>query len=256
MPLDQLVRAKAKQIASPTLRKLPLAQVVKPRARTKIPALSTAEITALRQADPPAEVVRITRPRLREATITIVGISPYVQHAFSEKQRKQMEETQRAGQQARGKRNRAPKDFDQVYENAKHVSKEGWLGIPAPAFRNAMISACRLIGFKMTHAKLSVFVESDGLDTNDGTPLVKIIGEPRIHQATVRNETGVADIRWRPMWEEWSANVRITWDEDQFSATDIYNLMLRAGMQVGIGEGRPDSPNSNGLGWGRFEVKE
>lgn len=237
MPLDQLNRPTTKQ------------------TRTKIPPLSKIEIEALTAGAAP-ETVRITRPKLRTATIPITGISPYVQHAFSEKQRKQMEETQRAGQQARGKRNRQPKDFDAVYEAAKHVAKEGWLGIPAPAFRNAMISACRLIGFKMTHAKLSVFVEADGIDKNDGTPLVRIIGEPRIHQATVRNETGVADIRWRPMWEEWSANVRVTWDEDQFSATDVMNLMLRAGMQVGIGEGRPDSPNSNGLGWGRFEVQE
>ena len=218
-----------------------------------IPALNKSEITALTNGVAP-EQVRITRPKLRTASIEIVGVSPYVQHAFSEKQRKQMEDTQRAGQQARGKKNRVPKDFDAVYEAAKHISKEGWCGIPAPAFRNAMISACRLIGFKMTHAKLSVWVEADGIDAKDGTPLVAIIGEPRIHEATVRNATGVADIRWRPMWETWSALVRVTWDEDQFSATDVMNLMLRAGLQVGIGEGRPDSPSSNGLGWGRFQV--
>jgi len=233
---------------------MPLDSATKAR-RTKIPALSTAEITDIRSGVTP-EIVRVTRPRLRPAMIPIVGISPYVQHAFSEKQRKQMEETQRAGQQSRGKKVRQPKDFDAVYEAAKHISKEGWLGIPAPAFRNAMISACKLVGIVMTRAKLSVFVEADGIDKNDGTPLVRIIGEPRIHQATVRNETGVADIRWRPMWEEWSAHVKIRWDEDQFSANDVVNLMMRAGLQVGIGEGRPDSPNSNGLGWGRFEVQE
>jgi hypothetical protein len=72
----------------------------------------------------------------------------------------------------------------------------------------------------------------------------------------VRNESGVADIRWRPMWEQWGAIVNVQWDEDQFSATDVLNLMLRAGLQVGIGEGRPYSPNSNGMGWGRFEVVE
>jgi hypothetical protein len=112
------------------------------------------------------------------------------------------------------------------------------------------------VGFVMTRAKLSVFVEPDGFDRNDGTPLVRIVGEPHIHEASVRNESGVADIRWRPMWNEWSAVVRVTWDEDQFSATDVMNLMLRAGLQVGIGEGRPSSPNSMGLGWGRFEVVE
>ena len=234
---------------------MPLDQITKTK-RLKVPALSADAIADLKAGITPPEIIRITRPRLRTASIQIKGISPYVQHAFSEKARKQMEETQRAGQQARGKKKREPKDFMAVYEAAKHVSKEGWLGIPAPAFRNACISACKLVGFVMTRAKLSIFIEADGIDRNDGTPLVKIVGEPRIHEAAVRNESGVADIRWRPMWEEWSALVRVQWDEDQFSATDVMNLMLRAGLQVGIGEGRPDSPNSMGLGWGRFEVVE
>jgi len=47
---------------------------------------------------------------------------------------------------------------------------------------------------------------------------------------------------------------RLRWDADQFSDADVLNLLARAGMQVGIGEGRPDSPNSNGLGNGCWEV--
>jgi hypothetical protein len=233
------------------------------KKRLKVPPMTEAEIAALKaETVIPAEVdaatpeiVRITAPKLRTALINIVGIAPYVQHAFSAKQREHMEATQRAGQQGRSKRTRAPKDFELIYENAKHVSEEGWCGIPAPAFRNACIDACRLCGFKMTHAKCSIFIEADGFDRNDSTPLVSIIGEPHIHRAPVRNETGVADIRWRPMWREWSAVVRLTFDEDQFSANDVFNLMMRAGLQVGIGEGRPFSPNSNGIGWGRFEIK-
>jgi len=240
---------------------MPLDQITKSAKPPKIPALSKGEIEALTNGAPAPEIVRITRPRLRTAPVHIVGIAPYVQHAFSEKQRKQMEETQRAGQQARGKKNRAPKQFEEIFEAAKHRARgpdgqPSWVGIPAPAFRNAAISACRLCGFKMTFAKLSLFIEADGFDVIDGTPLVRIIGEPRIHEASVRNASGVADIRWRPMWNEWSAIVNVRWDEDQFSATDVMNLMLRAGLQVGIGEGRPDSPNSNGLGWGRFEIVE
>ena len=86
-----------------------------------------------------------------------------------------------------------------------------------------------------------MFVEADGFDIIDGTPLVKIVGEPRIHEALVRNASGVADICWCSMWDQWFATVNLRWDEDQFLSTDIYNLMLRAGLQVGIGEGRPDS---------------
>jgi hypothetical protein len=32
--------------------------------------------------------------------------------------------------------------------------------------------------------------------------------------------------------------------------------MARVGLQVGIGEGRPDSKNSAGMGWGLFTIEE
>jgi hypothetical protein len=121
-----------------------------------------------------------------------------------------------------------------------------------------MISACRTVGFKMTVAKLSVFVLPDGFDKDDGTPLVKILkGTPRQHEGLVRLATGVADIRIRPMWAPgWEAEVRVRFDADQFTATDVAHLMMRVGMQVGVGEGRPDSKNSAGMGWGTFNLQE
>jgi len=57
------------------------------------------------------------------------------------------------------------------------------------------------------------------------------------------------------MWRKWGATVRIRYDEDQFTAEDVVNLLLRAGQQVGIGEGRPYSKTSNGLGFGLFKIK-
>ena len=35
---------------------------------------------------------------------------------------------------------------------------------------------------------------------------------------------------------------------------DVANLIMRAGMQAGIGEGRPFSKESAGIGYGLFEV--
>ena len=162
---------------------------------------------------------------------------------------------QAAGSQAQSKKPRDPKDFEKLFKDAAHRSTEGWYGIPAPAFRSAMIDACRLVGFKMTYAKLSVFIQPDGFDEQDGTPLVKMHGgEPERHEAAVRNATGVIDTRVRPMWREWSAVVTVRWDDDQFSLSDVANLLERAGMQVGIGEGRPNSKKSHGQGWGTFHV--
>jgi hypothetical protein len=135
-----------------------------------------------------------------------------------------------------------------------HISTQGWCGVPAGAFRQAMISACRLVGFKMTLAKLSLFVIADGIDKVDGIPLVKFEGTPERVDMAVRNATGVADIRVRPMWREWTMSLTIRYDGDQFTAQDVTNLLSRVGMQVGIGEGRPDSRESAGLGWGTFEI--
>ena len=202
------------------------------------------------------DIVRIERPKFRRMIIPIVGMAPYVQNRFSQKAIGMMEATQRAGSQAKAKRQREPKDFEALYEGAKHYSREGWVGMPASAFRNAMISACRVAGFAMTRAKLSIFIVPDGFDREDGTSLIKIEGEPQISKMWARNDSGVPDIRWRPMWIDWKAKVCVRWDEDQFSVTDVVNLMVRVGAQVGVGEGRPDSPNSNGLDWGLFEIVE
>lgn len=203
------------------------------------------------------ETVAVKPPNIQTAVFRIIGSAPYVQNKFSQKAREEMKAKQMlGGTEGSKKPKREPKDFMALYEGAKHYSREGWIGIPAGAFRDAMISACRLVGFKMTHAKLSVFVFADGFDVDDGTPLVKIIkGEPRYVEHMVRLETGVPDVRARPMWDEtWEADIRIKFDADQFTLTDITNLLMRVGIQVGIGEGRPDSPKSSGMGWGTFEL--
>lgn len=70
-----------------------------------------------------------------------------------------------------------------------------------------------------------------------------------------RNATGVVDLRSRPMWREWSARVVVRFDTDQFTPADVANLLVRAGAQVGIGEGRPDSRQSAGLGFGLFTLE-
>lgn len=202
-----------------------------------------------------SEQLKIKPPNFQTARVLIVGTAPYVQNNMSERNITQMREKQVAGSQAKSKRNRVPKDFDAAYRGAMHLSREGWNGIPTAAFRAAMISACRTIDFKMTLAKLSLFIQPDGFDNRDGQGLTKIIGKSHPFEMTVRLATGVCDIACRPMFDEWSAWVTLRWDADTFSATDIVNLLARAGAHCGIGAGRPDSKESAGMGWGTFEVK-
>jgi hypothetical protein len=197
----------------------------------------------------------IKAPNLQTAIFRIIGTAPLVQAKFSQKAKEQMMATQAAGSTSRGKKIREAKNFDEVCEQSVHYSREGWVGIPAGAFRAAMISACRLVSFKMTLAKLSLFVEADGFDKDEGTPLVRLIaGKYKRVDMHVRNATGVIDIRSRPMWEEWQADVRVKFDADQFTLGDVSNLLSRVGAQVGLCEGRPDSKSSAGMGWGTFRI--
>ena len=202
------------------------------------------------------EVVTIKAPNIQMATFNLVGTAPFVMNKFSRKAREEMHANQAAGSQAKSKKKREPKDFDAAYEQAFHRSEDGWIGIPAPSFRAAMIDACRLVGFKMTLAKQAVFIVHDGLDADEGTPLVKLeAGEPEKYESLVRNATGVPDIRVRPMWRRWGAQLTVRFDADVFSRNDVANLLARAGLQVGVGEGRPFSKNSAGQGWGTFELR-
>ncbi len=205
-----------------------------------------------------AETVRVIPLKQKTIKVKLVGLSPYMQAKFSEKARQKIMATQMAGQQAKSKRTREARDFDSDFEGATHymnVGKKRECGVPAGAFRNAMISACRLVGFAMTKAKLAIFVDADGFDDTDGTPLVKINGSREKTIMPARNANGNCDMRVRPLWREWWIDLKVRFDEDQFSASDIINLLIRVGAQVGIGEGRPDSRESNGLGYGLFDVK-
>jgi hypothetical protein len=204
----------------------------------------------------PKKQVVIEPPNFKRVVATIIGDAPYVQHKFSEKSRKQIMDKQALGSVGTKGKKKEPRDFDLMYHDAMYISTEGWNGIPASCFRNAMVSACKIVGFHMSKGKLAIFVEADGYDAN-GTPLVKITkGEPHRHDDYGRIYNGNIDVNVRPMWKPgWEANVRIRFDADMFSQEDIANLLARAGMQVGVGEGRPDSKDSCGCGWGTFMLK-
>ena len=197
--------------------------------------------------------VQITPPNMKEIIIPIESLTQYVSNRFGPASQAEMMKGQLAGSTTRGKKQRSAKDFDAGFKDSLWVATEGWYGINASAFRQAAISACRLVGFKMTFAKLSVFIVADGIST-DGTSLVRIEGEPDNFIAAVRNATGVADLRARARFREWRANVKVRFDADQFTEEDVVNLFSRIGLQVGVGAGRPDSKESAGQEWGMFSV--
>lgn len=200
--------------------------------------------------------ITIPPPNFQHAVFHLRGTAPLVVHRFSVKTKQQIRENMERGKTQGSKRPaREPVDFNQLYEEARYRHKDGWDGFAASSIRNACISACRTVGFKMTIAKLSIFVEADGYDvTEPQIPLIRIIGDPVPQEDMARVETGQPYVTVRPAYHNWAANVKIKWDADQFTLEDLTNLMSRVGQQVGLCEGRPDSPKSAGMGWGTFEI--
>lgn len=199
---------------------------------------------------------QIPAPRFVIAEYTLRGTAPYVSNKFSAEAREQMRTKQAAGAQANKGKKREAKDFDRCFRESMHATADGKFGVPASSFRQALVSACRIVGFKMTLAKLALFVLADDVDVDDASPLVLFTkGEPEQLESFTRNQTGVADIRVRGKWAAgWEMRLRVQYDADLFEEKDVRNLLMRVGVQVGIGAGRPDSKTSCGQGWGTFEI--
>lgn len=209
------------------------------------------------KGDEPRKEVVIPEINFQPVEFVLVGTAPYVQNRFSNEQMQIMRAKQEAGSTSQGKKARKPKDFKRAYEQSMYKAQGGWRGIPAGAFRDAMIEACTTVGFHMTKGRRAIFVIADGLDAESATPLVKISkGTPRQFEQPLPNSNGVPDIRVRGLWDAgWEVVLRVEFDADMFTVTDIANLLMRAGKQVGVGNGRPSSSSCSGCGWGTFVVK-
>lgn len=183
--------------------------------------------------------------KIRCVAVDIVGTSPLIVHAFSEKARKMIEDKQQ------GKSKNAKHDIripQEDYENAKHKSPLGWDGFPAAGFKAAMIRGAKMIGMVMKDTQTAFFIKADCEETQ----LVKINGKSRLRTDMVRIGMGSADVRYRPEYPKWSATLTVEFNAGVLSAEQIYQLIKAAGYGCGIGEMRPERTK---FGFGRFDIK-
>lgn len=214
----------------------------------------------------------IKAPEFTILQLPIVGTAPFVSNAFGYEAQEMMKAEQLLGSEGSKKKkaqeNKAkpPKDFEKGFHESMHqaisdevgkelLKKDYWYGIPSTSFKAALVRACCVCGVEMTKAKMCMFVMSDGFES-DGTPLVKITkGQPVRFDKYVRLANGKPDIRARGRWDTgWEANLRVRFDASLMTKDTIVNLVVRAGISVGVGAGRPFSTASVGQGWGTFEV--
>lgn len=183
--------------------------------------------------------------------IPIVGITPLIPHAWSQKARNMM-----AAKQANPglRAAREPKDEAAIEQERRDSCY--WLdgdtpGMPATAFKAAMVDGCRFFdGLTMALAKMLFYVEGVGPDQ-----LVPIEGDPHPRQDTPRNADGVADLRYRYMFDPWAAVLRIHYYPAKITADSVIAL-VDAGGKGGVGDWRPSSPKSKTGMYGQFRVME
>jgi len=209
------------------------------------------------EEEPRGRRISIPAPHIDEARLTIIGTAPLVIHRFSAKTKNQLKTNMETGPVGGRRRKREATDTDDLFEASRYRAKQGWDGFHAAAIRLAMIAACRLVDYKMTLAKMSLFVVADGWDaTEPQIPLVRILGAKATKQEDMaRVSNGNPYVTVRAAYHDWRANLVLRYDADQFTLDDVSNLLMRAGQQVGICEGRPFSKDSAGMGWGTFKLE-
>lgn len=154
-------------------------------------------------------------------------------------------------QTGRARAKKAPKDPVQDYEDATYRLDDGTFGMPAAAFKAAIVDGARAFeGVTMTGLKTQIRVLGAGTEQ-----LVAVVGERQMFEATVRLASGVADLRYRPIFPEWSAELHIRYPTRLVSLDSLVHLVNAGGM-AGVGEWRPSAPRSKTGMYGTFRVAE
>ena len=180
------------------------------------------------------EPASISIPEIKINTfeITLVGESPLICHAWSEKAKREMLDKQMKKATKAGKDAKDPWiDFcDSLYWLTPKPSypteediKNARFGFPAVAFKSAAVDTCiKGSDISKVAARGSFHIATD---------MVEIIGTPTIREDMVKIAMGTADIRYRGEFREWKAIIPIRYNINALSVEQIltYSPRLKPG---------------------------
>ena len=208
------------------------------------------------------DVIEIRPLDIKTVNITIVGDTPLIVHAWSEKAKKMMLETQMGVSKGKKKEVRDPYDdfiqsmywitekpesTPEAFEKA--VKKGAKFGFPVGAIKMAGNSAAYRMGWCKNQMGLrgSYFLRSKYGD------LAEIISDsPIMREDMVRIGMGSADLRYRAEFQNWEMNLLLEYNASgEYSLEQIVNIVNAGGYVCGLGEWRPEKDGSNG----RYHVK-
>jgi hypothetical protein len=193
---------------------------------------------------------RIELPKMdiRHMEIRLIGDSPLICHAWSQKAKQEMLDKQ----MKKAKTAKQAKDPWMDYCDSLHwVSeksayptqeevKDATFGFPAVGFKAAAVDACsHLDGVTKVLARGVFHIAGELLPIEGGVP--------NIREDMVRIGMGTADIRYRGEFKNWSVRVPIRYNAAVLSSEQIVNLFNTAGFAIGVGEWRPQKNGSYGM---------
>lgn len=212
------------------------------------------------------EIIEVKPVEIQQATVRIKGITPLIEHCWSEKARKEMLDKQ-MGKTDKAKKKDAknpvedfirsmywvtpmPKEFTEEAFN-KAIAEGARFGFPATGIKQAAISGAYRKGWIENKMALRgvFFIEPDAVSV-DGTDVVEIhyTDAPVMREDNVKIGMGTADLRYRGEFREWYMDLKIQYDVNgAYSIGDIVNYLNCGGFSCGIGEWRPERDGQNGM---------
>lgn len=208
---------------------------------------------AIKKATETTEVV-IPAINVKTAEIHIVGDSPLIMHKWSEKAKKEILDKQMKKAKTKGHDAKDPvRDFiDSIYwleGEPEEKTEEGFakaihngarFGFPSVAFKASAVAAGYRAGVTKNMVSMNAAFHIDG-------EFVEIVGIPQMREDMVRVGMGVADIRYRGEFPNWSATFTVKYNASAISLEQLVNLFNLGGFACGLGEWRPERGGQYGM---------
>ena len=205
------------------------------------------------------EILEIKPIEIRKVNLRIVGDTPLIMHAWSEKAKRMMLEAQMGMSKGKKKDVKNPvEDFinsmywlsnkpnemtEEAFETA--IANGARFGFPVTAFKQAAISAA----YRMQWAKDKMSLRGAFFIDSDENGMIEIVSDtPIMREDMVKVGMGTADIRYRGEFRNWSANLTISYNANGvYSLERIVNIINAGGYVCGVGEWRPERDGQNGM---------
>lgn len=205
------------------------------------------------------ETIEIKPIEIQKTTIRVVGDTPLIMHAWSEKAKREILDKQMKKTKASAKQAKSPvEDFirsmywlegfpEEMSEDGfeEAIRKGARFGFPVTAFKQAAISAAYRMGWTKDKMSMRGAFFIDG----DENQMVEIFSDvPVIREDMVKVGMGTADIRFRGEFRNWYADLTIIYNKNgQYSLEQIINIINAGGYVCGIGEWRPERDGQYGM---------